>query len=112
MQGALEIPSKGKADKSFVADMAIPDGKLANTIAFLKFVNLIRSGNMNVWKDSIKDVSKHVADIKHIITVNNVAACVGFKAVVAFQKSSHIQYPKVEECWKYPAWKCWEIRMA
>ena len=63
--------------------MAIPDCKLANMLAFLKFVNLIRAGNMTINKDSVKDLSKLAADIKNIIAVDNVAACVGFREVEA-----------------------------
>ena len=55
---------KGGPDKSFVPDMFIPDCKLVNTIAFPKYVNMIRAANMNTSKNSIKDVSEFVADIK------------------------------------------------
>ena len=55
---------------------------------------------MSIGKDSIKDVSKLVADIENIITVDNVPAGVGFREVGAIQKPSQIQYPKVDESWK------------
>ena len=42
MQGALAIGLKNMLEKSFVSDMTISDGKLANMLAFLKFVNCIR----------------------------------------------------------------------
>ena len=55
---------------------------------------------MTISKDSVKDVSKPVADIKNIITVDNVSACVGFRKVGVIP--SKIEYPWVEESWKYP----------
>ena len=65
---------KNMLEQSFVSDMTIPDGKLANMIAFLTYVNLIRGGNTTINKDSAKDVSKFIADGKHIITGDTAAA--------------------------------------
>ena len=101
MQGALAIRIKNKLEKTFASDLAIPDSKLANTIAFLKFVNLIRVRNMTINKDGIKDVSKLIADFKHIITGDNALAYVAPKEVGVAQKSSRVQFPLEEEIWKY-----------
>ena len=61
-------------------------------------------------RDSIKDVSKLIANFKHILTEDKAAACVALREVGVPQKSSRVQFPLVEELWKYPAMELLRLR--
>ena len=71
MNGALAVPREGSDELSFVTRINLPTGKLSNLVNFLKWINLIRTGNMNLAHDSLHDVEQMLRDIEFLITSDN-----------------------------------------
>ena len=74
MNGAIAFYLRRHARMSFITRTMIPVGKLANLPSFLKLINLMRTGNMNLSYDSLTNIVKQIADFKHMITLDNNAA--------------------------------------
>ena len=52
----------------------MPDGKVANLIAFLKFFNCLRLGNMSIVQDILALIDEFVKDFHRIITGYDLVA--------------------------------------
>ena len=68
MNGAIAVHVRGRADLSFITRLDIPTGSLANLAAFLKWINFLRTGNMNLRHDSLNDIEMLIRDVKAMIT--------------------------------------------
>ena len=71
MNGALAVLHRGSDELSFVTRINLPTRKLCNLVDFLKWINLIRTGNMNLAHDSLHGVEPMMRDSKFLITSDN-----------------------------------------
>ena len=78
MNGALAVLHRNSEQLSFVTRVNLPIGKLSDLVNFMKWINFIRTGNMNLAHDSLHDIESMLRDIKSFITADNDKAAKAF----------------------------------
>ena len=71
MNGALAVLPRGSDELSLVTRINLPTRKLCNLIDVLKWINFIRTGNMNLAHDSLHNIESMLRDIQSFITADN-----------------------------------------
>ena len=94
MKGAIAFDLRRHARMSFITRTVIPVGKLANLLSFLKWINLMKTGNVNLSYDSLTNIVKQIADLKHMTTLDDNAAARTLEALGATRRVCQIVTPK------------------
>ena len=71
MDGAVAIFLKGHPEVSFIAKIRSPFRRIWNPCNLLKWINLVRTGNMTLSNDCMKHIKLLFANIKRIIVEDN-----------------------------------------
>ena len=94
MNRAIAVLVRGRADLSFITRLDIPTGSLANLAAFLKYINLLRTGNVSLQHDSLNNIEMLIRDIKAMITQDNKAAANSLEELGVTKHSHLVAHPK------------------
>ena len=73
MAGALAILHKTRNDFCVMSRIMIPTGKTANDFAMLKWLNILRTGNLMLSENALRNVEVLLCEIRAMIVRDNNA---------------------------------------
>ena len=95
MAGALAILHKKRKELCAITRISLPTGKTANVIAMLKWLNILRTGSLQLAGDALHDVEVLLLEIRDMIVRDNDVAARALKALGARSEFCKVVPPQV-----------------
>ena len=95
MAGVLVILHEKHKEHNVITRINIPTGKTANVFTMLKWLNILRRGNLKIARDVLHNIEALLIEIRNIIVIDNEVASRAFRALGARIKFCQVALPQL-----------------